>query len=139
MSKETHMVEETCAIIKPDAVQNHATGKIIDIIEKKGFDIVRLEKKTLSRAEAEKFYAVHNSRPFFGELVDFITSGPIVAMVLRKENAIAEWRTLMGDTNPATAAEGTLRKQFGTDIGQNATHGSDSASNAATEIKLLFS
>ena len=133
------MIEQTCAIIKPDAVEAHSTGKIIDIIENKGFEIVRLEKRTFSKELAEKFYAVHSSRPFFGELVDFITSGPVVTMVLKKENAITEWRNLMGDTNPAHAAQGTLRKQFGTDIGKNATHGSDSSQNAETEINLLFS
>ena len=132
------MVERTFAIIKPDAVAAKNAGKIIDMIEHNGFTIIRMEKRTFSKQDAEQFYAIHKERPFFGELVSFMTSGPVVIMVLEKENAVKAWRDLMGDTNPAKAAEGTIRKKFGTNIGENATHGSDSAENAKIEIKQFY-
>lgn len=131
-------MQKTFAIIKPDAVRAKFTGKIIDMILANGFEIVGMEQKHLSQEDAEKFYAIHKARPFFGELVQFMTSGPVVIMVLQKENAVKAWRDLMGDTNPATAAAGTMRKLFGKNIGENATHGSDSPDNAVIEIKQFF-
>ena len=132
------MIEKTLALIKPDAFRNKSTGDIIAIIEKEGFVLHRLEKRKLTRAEAEAFYAVHKDKPFFGEVIDFMTSGPLVAMVLEKEDAVASWRRVMGATNPEEAALGTVRKRFGKDIGMNAVHGSDSLENAALEIALMF-
>jgi nucleoside-diphosphate kinase len=132
------MVERTFAMIKPDAVAAKNSGKIIDIIEKNGFTIIGMEKIKLSRTQAEEFYGVHKSRPFFGELVDFITSGPVIPMVLEKDNAVKAWRDLMGETNSKKAAPGTIRAQFGTDIMVNATHGSDAHATAVQEIKLFF-
>lgn len=132
------MNELTLAIIKPDAVEAGNTGKIIDAIEAKGFDIIRLEKLMLEPEDAQEFYAVHKDRPFFGELVEFMSSGPIVVMALEKENAVQEWRDLMGTTDPAKAAEGTIRKRFGSNVGENATHGSDSAENAEIELAFFF-
>lgn len=131
-------MERTFAIIKPDAVKAKNSGKIIDLIEHNGFDILRMEKVTISKDKAKTFYAVHKDRPFFGELVDFITSGPVIVMALQKENAVKAWRDLMGATNPAQAAEGTVRKLFGTSIGSNAAHGSDALETAKTEIALFF-
>jgi nucleoside-diphosphate kinase len=132
------MKEITLAIIKPDAVKAGYTGKIIDIIEEKGFDILRLEKLELMEEDAQDFYAVHKDRPFFGELVQFMTSGPIVVMVLERENAIKAWRDLMGATDPLKAAEGTIRKRFGKNVGENATHGSDSPENAENEVAFFY-
>lgn len=131
-------VERTFAIIKPDAVAAKNSGKIIDMIEAHGFNIVGMRKMQLTKELAEKFYAVHSARPFFGELTSFISSGPVIVMVLEKENAIADWRKLMGETNPANAAAGTLRKLFGTNIGDNAVHGSDAAETASFELGLFF-
>lgn len=132
------MIEKTLAIIKPDAVSKGYTGKIIDVIEQHGFTIKRMHKLHLSKKQAEDFYAVHKARPFFGELVSFMTSGPVIAMALEKENAIADWRKLMGDTNPAKADQGTIRKMFGSNIGENATHGSDSSETARQELPFFF-
>ncbi len=132
------MIEKTLAIIKPDAVRAHNSGKIIDLIEQRGFKILRMEKMQLSQKQAEDFYAVHKARPFFGELVSFMTSGPVVVMALEKENAIADWRKLMGDTNPAKADVATIRKLFGTSIGENATHGSDAPETATVEVNFFF-
>jgi len=131
-------MQKTFALIKPDAVKAGHTGAIISRIEKEGFTIVGMKKMTISKNRAEVFYGVHKSRPFFGELVDFISSGPVVALALQKADAIIAWRDLMGATNPATAAEGTLRKQFGTSIGNNATHGSDAPETAQFELVLFF-
>lgn len=131
-------MNKTCAIIKPDAVTAKHSGNIISLIELNGFTLARMEKMHLTRAQAEEFYAVHSQRSFFGELVDYMISGPVIVMALEKENAIQEWRDLMGATNPAQAAVGTIRKMFGTSIGSNATHGSDSAENAAQELKFFF-
>lgn len=132
------MSEKTLAIIKPDAVESGYSGEIISLIELNGFSIVRMEKMTLTRKLAEEFYAVHRERPFFGELVEYMFSGPIIVMALQKENAVQQWRDLMGATDPLKASVGTIRKMFGTSIGSNATHGSDSLENARTEITFFF-
>jgi nucleoside-diphosphate kinase len=131
-------MEITYGMIKPDAVAKKYTGDILRIIENSGFEIVEMKKLTMSKAQAQSFYEVHASRPFFGELVDFITSGPVVALALRREDAVSQWRTLMGSTNPAQAEKGTLRSLFAESIGKNAVHGSDSVRNAAVELNLIF-
>jgi|SRR6516165_6108777 nucleoside-diphosphate kinase len=131
-------MERTLAIIKPDAVAAKNTGKIIDLIEKNGFTIVAMEKKQLSTKQAQEFYAVHKDKPFFGEMTGFISSGPVVIMVLEKNNAIKAWRDLMGATDPKKAEARTIRAQFATDIGRNAVHGSDAPETAATEIAFFF-
>jgi len=131
-------MEQTLALIKPDAINNLHTGAIIDLIERNGFHIAEMEKIQLTIEEAREFYEAHREKPFFNELVDYITSGPIVAIILEKENAIADWRTLMGATNPDEAAIGTLRTMFGTHIGSNAVHGSDSPETADREINFFF-
>ncbi len=132
-------MEKTFAIIKPNAFADGNSGKIIDRILQEGFRIVGLKKLFLSQAEAEGFYHVHRQRPFFGELTEFMASGPCIVMVLEAEGAIQKWRDLMGATNPAQAAEGTLRRQFGKSLGENATHGSDAPETAAFEIGYFFS
>jgi len=137
-SKENTMVEKTFAMIKPDAVFHHHIGQIIDMIEHHGFTIVRLEKRSISSDLAKRFYAVHATKPFFPDLVHFITSGPVVAMALEKENAITAWRNLMGATDPKKADYGTVRKRFGVSIGENAVHGSDGQETAREEIELFF-
>ena len=131
-------MEKTLAIIKPDATANKYSGEIIKLIELNKFNILRMEKKQLSKKEAEDFYAVHKDRPFFSELVNYMISGPIIAIALEKENAIKSWRDLMGETDPKKAAPGTLRYMFGTSIGSNATHGSDSQQTANNEIRFFF-
>jgi nucleoside-diphosphate kinase len=131
-------MERTFAIIKPDAFAAGHAGQILARIYAEGFKVVGLKKLYLSKVEAEGFYAVHRARPFFGELTDFMSSGPCVVMALEAENAISKWRDLMGATNPADAAEGTLRKEFGTSIGENATHGSDAPDTAAFELGYFF-
>ena len=131
-------MERTLAIIKPDAVRAKNSGKIIDRIEKEGFNIIEMKKIHLSQKQAEDFYAVHKGRPFFEELVTFMTSGPVVVIALEKENAIKAWRDLMGDTDPAKATENSIRKLYGTNKGQNATHGSDAPQTASAEIKFFF-
>ncbi len=128
----------TFAMIKPDAVVAKNSCKIIDMIEHNGFEIVRLQKVIIAKDLADEFYAVHKERPFFGELVEFVTSGPVVIMALHKENAINAWRDLIGATDPLKAAEGTVRQKFGTSIGNNAVHGSDSSATAVTELELFF-
>ena len=132
------MIESTCAIIKPDALKNLQAGQIISLIELNKFVIERLEKVHITRTQAEAFYAVHKERPFFGELVSYMTSGFVIIMELKKENAVQEWRNLMGATDPVKAHVGTIRYMFGTHIGSNATHGSDSVDNAKTELKIFF-
>lgn len=132
------MMERTFAIIKPDAVKARNVGGIINMIEKAGFDILAMNKVALNKDKAETFYAVHKDKPFFGEIAEFMTSGPVVVMVLEKENGIKAWRDLMGATDPAQAEKGTIRKEFGANIGNNAVHGSDSAENAVIEIKQFF-
>ena len=131
-------IERTVAIIKPDAVSAKCTGKIIDRIEQEGFTIVELKKITLSKELAEQFYEMHKELMFYRELIDFMVSGPCIVMVLERENAIKVWRDLIGSTDPKEAKDGTLRKQFGTNISKNAVHGSDSDRAAKREMGLLF-
>lgn len=137
--KENMIMERTFAIIKPNAFAAGNAGKIISRIYSEGFTIVGMKKLYLSKLEAEGFYHVHRERPFFGELTDFMSSGPCIVMVLEAEGAIKKWRDLMGATNPAEAAEGTLRREFGDSLEANATHGSDAADTAAFEIGYFFS
>ena len=131
-------IERTFSIIKPDAAARNLTGAINAMIEKAGLRIVAQKRVAISRAEAETFYAVHRERPFFGELVEFMTSGPVVVQVLEGDNAIAGYRDLMGATDPAKAAPGTIRKSFAKSIGENSVHGSDAADTAAKEIAQFF-
>jgi nucleoside-diphosphate kinase len=131
-------LERTLCIIKPDAVEKRKTGAILQCIEEGGFRVSAVEMKSLSRRDAEGFYDIHRARPFFGELVQFMTRSPVVVAVLERENAVAAWRDLMGATDPAKAAAGTIRKQFGSNVGENATHGSDSLDNAKREIAYFF-
>ena len=131
-------LERTFSIIKPDATKRNLTGAVNAVIEKAGLRIVAQKRLRMTRAEAETFYAVHKQRPFFGELVEFMTSGPVVVQVLEGDNAVAKYREVMGATNPAQAAEGTIRKQFAQSIGENSVHGSDSPENAAIEIRQFF-
>jgi nucleoside-diphosphate kinase len=128
----------TLAIIKPDAVGRRLAGRILARIEEAGFQIRAMRLVRLSKTEAEGFYAVHRGKPFFDGLTDFMSSGPAVVMVLEAPDAIARWREVMGATDPARAAEGTLRREFGTSIGENATHGSDAPETAAFEIGYFF-
>lgn len=132
-------MERTFAIIKPNAFADGNSGKIISRIYEEGFKIIGIKKLWLSRAEAEGFYYVHRERPFFGELIDFMTSGPCIVMVLEAENCIQKWRDLMGATNPAEAEEGTLRRLYAESLTQNGTHGSDAQETAAYEISFFFS
>jgi nucleoside-diphosphate kinase len=131
-------IERTLSIIKPDATRKNLIGKIVAHFEAEGLRIAAVRKMHLSRREAEGFYAVHRERPFFGELCDFMSSGPCVVMVLEGDNAIARNREIMGNTNPANAAEGTLRKLYAASIGENAVHGSDAADTAKIEIAYFF-
>jgi nucleoside-diphosphate kinase len=130
--------ERTFAIIKPDAVRARNAGRILARIEDAGFTIRAMRLQHLTTPEAEGFYAVHRERPFFGELTQFMSSGPCVLLALEAPHAIAKWRTLMGATDPAKADDGTLRKEFGTSIGNNATHGSDAPDTAAFELGYFF-
>jgi nucleoside-diphosphate kinase len=126
-------------MIKPDAMKNGHAGAIIDRIIKEGFRIMALKLTRLSADKAGEFYAIHKERPFYGELVEFMSSGPIIAAILEKENAVASFRDLIGATNPSQAAEGTIRKLFATSVGENAVHGSDSDANAIIEGNFFFS
>ncbi len=132
-------MERTFAIIKPDAVAAGQTGEIIAIIQKAGFRVAGMKMKRLSQLEAEGFYAVHKERPFYGSLVKFMTEGPVVVMALEAADAIKKWRDTMGATNPANAAEGTIRKRFAQSIERNCVHGSDAPETAAVEIPFFFS
>ncbi len=132
------MPERTFSIIKPDATSRNLTGQINAVIEGSGLRIVAQRRIRMSRAEAEKFYEIHRQRPFYGELVDFMTSGPVVVQVLEGADAVARYRQVMGATNPAEAAEGTIRKRFARSVGENSVHGSDSAENARLEISQFF-
>ena len=132
-------IERTLSIIKPDATGKNLIGKIIARFEQEGLRVAAIRKVHLSRSDAEGFYAVHRELPFFGELVEFMTSAPCVVMVLEGENAVLANRAIMGATNPANAAEGTLRRLYADSIGENAVHGSDSPENAAIEISHFFS
>lgn len=128
----------TFAMIKPDAVAAKNSGKIIDMVEHNGFEIVRMQKVIIAKDLAEEFYAVHKDRPFYQELVEFVTSAPVIIMALHKDDAINSWRELIGATDPAQAAAGTIRNLFGTSIGNNAVHGSDSSETAVQELELFF-
>lgn len=129
---------KTFTMIKPDAVENGHIGGILAKINSSGFIIKAMAMTQLSRRDAEEFYAIHKERPFYGELVEYMTSGPIVAAILEKDNAVADFRTLIGATNPDEAAEGTIRKLYATSIAANAVHGSDSDENAANEGNFFF-
>lgn len=129
----------TFTMIKPDAVENGHIGAILEKISSAGFKIIAMKYTQLSRRDAQEFYAIHRDRPFFGELIQFMTRGPIVSAILEKDNAVDDFRALIGATNPAEAAEGTIRKLFATDIGENAVHGSDSDENALIEGSFHFS
>jgi nucleoside-diphosphate kinase len=131
-------MEKTFAIIKPDAVAAGHTGAILSIIQENGFKVRGLKMKRLSQTEAEGFYGVHRERPFFGSLVKFMTEGPVVVLVLEREDAIKKWREVMGATNPANAAEGTIRKRFAESIERNCVHGSDAPETAAVEVPFFF-
>tara|TARA_R110000787_G_scaffold11253_8_gene37593 strand:- start:804 stop:1313 length:510 start_codon:yes stop_codon:yes gene_type:complete len=138
--KKTKMAtNRTFTMIKPDGVENGHTGAILDKINAAGFRIVAMKKTQMTKNDAEAFYAVHNERPFFGELVEFMTRGPVVAIILEKDNAVEDFRTLIGATNPADAAEGTIRQLYATSMGENAVHGSDSDENAQIEGSFHFS
>ncbi len=128
----------TFTMIKPDAVENGHIGGILNMITEAGFKIIALKLTQLTVADAKAFYEVHAARPFYGELVEFMSRGPIVAAILEKENAIADFRTLIGATNPADASEGTIRKKYATSMGENAVHGSDSDENASIESAFHF-
>ena len=132
-------LERTFSILKPDATERNITGAINAIIEKAGLRIVAQKRVRISREQAEKFYAVHRERPFFGELVDFMISGPVVVQVLEGDNAIVKYREVMGATDPAKAAAGTIRKTHAKSIGENSVHGSDAPETAAREIAQFFS
>lgn len=131
-------IEHTFSIIKPDATERNMTGKVNAVIEGAGLRIVAQKRVRWTKAQAQKFYEEHAARPFYGELVDFMTSGPIVMQVLEGEGAIAKYREVMGATNPANAAEGTIRKLYAKSVGENSVHGSDSAASAEREIALNF-
>jgi len=132
------MTERTFSIIKPDATRRNLTGKVNAVIEDAGLRIVAQRRIQMSRAQAEKFYDVHKERPFFGELVDFMISAPVVVQVLEGQGAVARYREVMGATNPAQAADGTIRKLYGESVGENSVHGSDSLENAQIEIAQFF-
>ncbi len=130
--------QRTLCIVKPDAVEKRRAGAILARIEESGFRILAMRMRHLTRVEAEGFYEVHRQRPFFGELVQFMTRSPVIVAVLEKDEAVTAWRDLMGATDPAKAAPNTIRKLFGSNVGENATHGSDSLENAQREIAYFF-
>ena len=132
------MAERTFSIIKPDATARNITGKVNAVIEAAGLRIVAQRRIRMTKEEAEDFYDVHRERPFYGELVEFMTSGPVVVQVLEGDNAVARYREIMGATNPAQADEGTIRKLYANSVGENSVHGSDSADNAKIEIAQFF-
>jgi len=133
------MSNRTFTMIKPDAVKAGNIGNILQMINEAGFRIVAMKYLQISKQQAEKFYEIHAARPFYGELTEFMSSGPIVAAILEKENAVADFRKLIGATNPAQAEEGTIRKKYAASVGENAVHGSDSDENAAIEGNFYFS
>jgi nucleoside-diphosphate kinase len=139
LKDETMAIERTFSIIKPDATARNLTGAVNALIEKAGLRIVGQKRIHMTRAQAETFYAVHKARPFFGELVEFMTSGPVVVQVLEGENAVLKYREVMGATDPSKAAEGTIRKVHAKSIGENSVHGSDAPETAAIEITQFFS
>ena len=130
--------ERTLCIVKPDAVEKKKAGAILALLEERGFNIIALRRRHLSKSVAEGFYAVHKARPFFGELVTFMTRSPVFVAVLERDNAVAEYRNVMGATDPAKADAGTIRKLYGSNVGENAVHGSDSLDNAKIEIAYFF-
>jgi len=132
------MTDLTLAILKPDCVRRKLTGKVIDFIESKGFQIISMKKVKLDRAQAEAFYAIHKNKNFFNDLVLFMTSGPCIPMVLQKNEAVTEFREIIGNTDPKNAKEGTLRRLYADNIQENAIHGSDSVENAKKEIAFFF-
>ena len=132
-------IEKTLSIIKPDAVERGLENEIKKIFEKKGFSIIKEKKIQIDKSEAEKFYKIHETKPFYNDLCSYLSSGPILAMVLEKENAVSENRKLMGATNPKDADDGTIRNKYGISIDKNSVHGSDSIENAKTEIDFFFS
>lgn len=132
------MSERTLVLVKPDGVRRGVVGDVISRIERKGLKLVALELRTLTRDVAEEHYAEHRERPFFGELVEYMTSGPVIVIALRRENAVAHWRQVIGATNPEKADAGTLRKQFGKSLTANALHGSDSPENGLRETAYFF-
>ena len=131
-------IEQTLSIIKPDAVERNLEGEIKQMFKNKGFKILKEKKIQIEKSEAEKFYKVHETKPFYDELCNYLSSGPIVVMILQKGNAVKENRDLMGATNPKDAEEGTIRKKYGISIDKNSVHGSDSAYNAQIEIQFFF-
>ena len=131
-------IEQTLSIIKPDAVERNLDNEIKEMFKNKGFSIVKEKKIQIEKSEAEKFYEVHETKPFYSDLCSYLSSGPIVVMVLEKENAVIANRELMGATNPADAEEGTIRKKYGISIDKNSVHGSDSVENAKIEINFFF-
>ena len=131
-------LEQTLSIIKPDAVERNLDNEIKQLFIKNGFNIIKEKKIQIEKSEAEKFYKVHETKPFYNDLCSYLSSGPIVAMILEKKNAVAENRKLMGATNPKDAEEGTIRKKYGISIDKNSVHGSDSVENAKTEIDFFF-
>lgn len=137
--KKLFMSNRTFTMIKPDATSKGYTGAILDMMLKAGFTIKAMKWTKLTKEQAGEFYAVHKERPFYGELVEFMSSGTIVAAILEKDNAVADFRTLIGATNPANADEGTIRKKYAASVGENAVHGSDSDENAAIEGNFFFS
>jgi nucleoside-diphosphate kinase len=139
IKKEIMATNRTFTMLKPDAIENGYSGKILDMIIQAGFEIKAMKLTRLTTEQAKKFYEVHAERPFYGELVEYMTSGPIIAAILEKENAVADFRALIGATDPAEAAEGTIRKYYAESKGRNAVHGSDSDENAEIEGKFHFS
>jgi len=131
-------IEQTLSIIKPDAVERNLEGEIKEMFKSNGFQIFKEKKIQIEKAEAEKFYKVHETKPFYNDLCEYLSSGPIVVMVLQKENAVKENRELMGATNPKNANDGTIRKKYGISIDKNSVHGSDSVDNAKIEIEFFF-
>ena len=131
-------IEQTLSIIKPDAVERNLENEIKEIFKKKGFSILKEKKIQIEKSEAEKFYKVHETKPFYNDLCSYLSSGPIIAMILEKENAVVDNRKLMGATNPKDAEEGTIRKKYGISIDKNSVHGSDSVENAKIEIDFFF-
>jgi nucleoside-diphosphate kinase len=131
-------VERTLGIVKPDAVEHQKVGEILAMVEGAGLTLKAMRMVRLSRPQAEGFYAVHRERPFFGELIEFMTRGPVVVFAMEADGAVARWRKLMGATNPAEAEDGTIRERFGTNVGENAVHGSDSPDNARIEVNYFF-
>ncbi|MCK5077530.1 MAG: nucleoside-diphosphate kinase [Calditrichia bacterium] len=131
-------MEKTLSMIKPDCVKTHVIGRVLNMIEKKGFEILGMKEISLSRRDARRFYKIHAGKPFFNDLIEFMISGPVIVIALQRENAIEEYRKLIGATNPEVAIEGTVRKLFGHDTQKNCVHGSDSVINGEREVYFFF-